>query len=437
MYYVCPICKTENRLEITFSIGEYICSSCTNIIFVNENTSRKKIRKPVENVVLEVGQKGILLGTEYYVINIVIKKYGQNIFWREYALKDKAGNNVYLSESDGHWVFLSPTDKELHDYQHYAELDGKKYRWYETTPCNTYSATGFFEDKVNLALSNYKEYVNGTTMISREQTGSDLEYFHGKHISRYTVKRAFKIKNLPNYTGIGIVQPFYVDLKQAINILGLVALIICLLQLYVFTSRTNKTVFEQEINFADVHNKELVSNSFKLSGGSAPLRVNAYSNVDNSWANVEISLVNEKNNEIIYTSKDIEQYHGVDGGESWSEGSKSETFNFCGVSQGDYHFLISAEKESGVNIVNSYSDPNKLKEELTKLNPSDMKSIDNFYSSLNDSNPSVKIKATWLPVSFWNFGIILFCIVILVIAFYIGKRFFEVSKWANSSNSSY
>ena len=66
------------------------------------------------------------------------------------------------------------------------------------------------------------------------------------------------------------------------------------------------------------------------------------------WANVQLSLVNEKTNEIVYTSKDIEQYHGYEDGESWSEGSQSEEFNLCGVSSGQYHFLISAEKEGSL-----------------------------------------------------------------------------------------
>jgi hypothetical protein len=66
-----------------------------------------------------------LYGTEYWIINIVIKKYGSSTFWREYSLKDRAGNNVYLSESDGHWVLLRPIDFAFKEYQYYAEADGR------------------------------------------------------------------------------------------------------------------------------------------------------------------------------------------------------------------------------------------------------------------------------------------------------------------------
>lgn len=44
------------------------------------------------------------------------------------------------------------------------------------------------------------------------------------------------------------------------------------------------------------------------------LNVEAFSNVDNSWATFDVSLVNEKNNEVITATKDIEYYHGYEGG---------------------------------------------------------------------------------------------------------------------------
>ncbi len=285
---------------------------------------------------------------------------------------------------------------------------------------------------------------------------------------------------MPFYTGIGIVQPYYVDTRQAINIFCIAALLICLLQMYVYTSRTNETVFAETINFADVQDKEMVSKSFTLSGGSAPLKVNAFSGVDNSWANIQLSLVNEKTNEIIYTSRDIEQYHGYEDGESWSEGSQAEEFNLCGVGSGNYHFLISAEKEGSLPTFSnlqspdskvmisrdksgtieitdiykgqttSFADGKTLEKDtsevarLTKASFGTQK-LDSLINAEApklttdpiSSNTYVQLKATWLPVSFWNFGFILFIMVALFVAMLIGKHFFNVKKWNNSSNSPY
>lgn len=486
MHYTCPLCKTENKIDADFQITEYICRSCSNLIDITKNTSTKVVKKPIENVVLEIGQKGIVDYVEYTVTGIIIRKYGTNIFWREYYLKDKKGDDAFLSESDGHWIFLHSINgmdvkKKLNGKA--AELHGINYRWYETTECYIHAASGFFEDRLDFGLATYREYVNATQMISQEQSKGSNEYFFGRHISKYKIKKAFNIQNLPNYSGVGIVQPFYFNFRQTINVMAITALLICLVQLYVVTSRTNKSVFEQEINFADVKDKEMVSKSFELSGGSAPLKVDVSSNVDNSWANVGLSLVNESTNEIAYTSKDIEEYHGYEDGENWSEGSKSSEFNFCGVAPGKYHFLISAEKESNISDpfksgyqvdngnysviqdgkgyfymkdnktsqITTYSDKVIFKNELTGMNlikePKEVQKIDSIlfyavpteynYVVNSDTNPTVKIKAEWLPVSFWNFAIVIILLIVFVGACYLGRRIFESSKWLNSSNSPY
>jgi len=486
MHYTCPLCKTENKIDASFDIVEYVCKSCSNLIDVSKNTSTKVVKKPTENVVLEVGQKGIINEVEYSVVGIIIRKYGSNIFWREYFLKDYKGNDAFLSESDGHWVFLKSIHKEDVKRKSWNSLAIEfhllNYRRYETTECHIHAAAGFFEDRLDFGLSTYKEYVNGTQMISEEKADGEIQYFFGQHISKYKVKRAFKIQNLPHYTGIGIVQPYYVNIKQMINIFCVAALLICLLQLYVYTTRTNYPVFEQKIKFEDVKNKEMVSKSFTLSGGSAPLKVKVYSGVDNSWANVQLSLVNESTNEIVYTSKDIEQYHGVEGGERWSEGNTTEEFNLCGVSSGKYHFLISAERQeplfsndlssasvseggititkdpSGIiNIVNSntlesaaFGDLKTLENDQSSFGSLIRKTFEgkNLDSLLNvkplpappepaTETNSVDIKATWLPVSFWNFTIILILMIVFFIACYWGRHLFNVSKWKNSSNSPY
>lgn len=487
MHYICPVCKTENTIDAEFEIIEYICKSCSNLIDISKNVSTKVVKKPIENVVLEVGQKGIIDNTEYTVTGIIIRKYGSTIFWREYYLKDKKGEDAFLSESDGHWVLLHMIDKMDVKRKSWnsiiLEYGSLKLRRYETTECHIHAAAGFFDDSLDFGLSTYKEYVNGTKMISEEKSKDGIQYFFGTHISKYKVKKAFNIANLPNYTEIGIVQPFYVNVKQAINILAVSALLICLIQLYVVGTRTNALVFEQEINFADVANKEIVSKSFELSGGSAPLNVEVSSNVDNSWANVGLGLVNEKTNEIVFASKDIEEYHGYEDGESWSEGSQRESFNFCGVAPGKYHFVISAERQEplrtskpsryispdgnlsisreengNISVTNqstfettSFGDAKMIKNDsVTALGQlvrktfgkSDIDSLLNTNAqaetiSATPENKSVKIKAKWLPVSFRNFVFVLLFLIALFLGIYFGKKAFERSKWFNSSNSPY
>ncbi|MGC4128010.1 MAG: DUF4178 domain-containing protein [Bergeyella sp.] len=476
IHYICPVCKTENKHTLNFRIEEYVCSSCSNLIDVRKNESKKVLKKPTENVVLDTNSKGIIDGVEYFVTGIVVRKYGSSTFWREYYLKDKNNNDAFLSESDGHWVMLFPKEKPLEDFKWYADFEGKKYRWYESTPSNIDAAAGFFEERLNFKLANYKEFVNGTEMVSIEGDGKIRSFFWGKHIPKSKIEKAFKPDYMPFYSGIGIVQPFYFNVRQMVNIFAISALLISLVQLYNTVFRDNYEVFNESVRFDAVRGKELISKSFELKGASAPLKVKLFSDVDNSWANVEVSLVNEKTNEIEYTSKDIEQYHGYEGGESWKEGSKNENFNFCGVASGKYHFRISGQKQGYEEPTGEiFYSPDKTKSyllsgdgfvDVTDLSTSDKTSYNlenlqinnpqiyseleaakefkknnpDFSATLPDTdtfNPDFTVKAYWQPVSFWNYFIILGIMAVLTIAGYWWKYIFDKSKWENSNNSPY
>ncbi len=472
MNYICPSCKTENTLELDFTIESYICKSCA--MLSEQGKIIKNVKKPTENVVLDIGQKGKIDGTEYTVVAIVVKKYGSSVFWREYYLKNQNLNNAFLSESNGHWVFMLPKEKPATEFKFHAEFNGKKYRWYESTPNSIAAATGFFEDKIKFTLAHYKEFVNGTEMVSLEEVGAEKHFFWGKHISKYEIKRQFKPSSMPTYSGFGIIQPYYVNPRQLLHIFAVVALIISLFQFYNTISRSNYEVFNDHIRFDSVRGKELISKSFELTGASAPLNVKLASNVDNSWANVELSLVNENSNEIEYTSQDIEQYHGFEDGESWSEGGTEKEFNFCGVAPGKYHFTVSAQKQgfeqsaqetffspdgqksytytgdgfvdvmilatadkTAYNLSNLKTNDPILYEELQQAKDFKLKNP-NFSASIPDkdsSNPNFGIRAYWEPVSFWNYLIVLGIMALLVALNYWGKYLFDKAKWENSNYS--
>lgn len=474
MVHICPSCKTENGIDLDFTVENYVCKSCAMLIDTENKTIVKRVKKPTENVVLDIGQKGKIDGTEYQIVAIVVRKYGSSVFWREYYLKDKNLNDAFLSESSGHWVFMLPKKMPQKEFKFHAEFEGKKYRWYESSPNNIEAATGFFEDKLKFTLATYKEFVNGTELVSTEQVGSERKFFWGKHVSRYEIKRQFKPSYMPNYSGIGIVQPYYINVRELINVLVIVALLMSIFQLFNTISRTNYEVLSDRIRFDSVHNKELISKSFDLQGASAPLNVKLYSNVDNSWANVELSLINEKTNEIEYTSQDVEQYHGYEGGESWSEGSKNKEFNFCGVAPGKYHFAINAQKEGFEQPVGeTFYSPDGTKsftftgdgfvdvtiiasQDRTAYNLDNLKNNDSliyneiqqaklfkisnpdFSASIPDkdsSNPAFDIQANWQPVSFWNYFIILGIMLVVVLLNYWGKSVFDKAKWENSNYS--
>ena len=420
MEKICPKCNYINHLDLELAIEEYVCSNCKGLINVVENKFVKGISNSEYFTSLKIGQKGKIEGTEYIVVAIIIRSAKGNYKWAEYYLKDKYLKDAFLSESEGHWVFMKPLSQAFRTTKFWATFNSEKYRKYETTQSSIDTAFGFFEDSIKDGKASYSEYVLGEKMVSFEYHGEDRQYYlEGRHFPNSELKFAFKnLDFIPSKKGFGIVQPYFINTKQLINIFVVVAILISLLQYYYYSTRTNYEVFRDSVRFDSVRNKELISKSFELKGASAPLEVKLYSSVSNSWANIELSLVNEKTNEKEYASKDIEEYHNYKGGENWSEGSQNEEFNICGVAPGKYHFTISAQEQVF-----------------------EKKSSDVYFSPFAENpdplNLSVDVVAIWKPVTMWNYFIILAIMSILTRLIVSGKTFFEKVKWNNSDNSPY
>jgi hypothetical protein len=476
MEKICPKCNHPNHLDLELAIEQYVCSNCKALIDAAENKFIKEISSCKYFTSLKIGQKGTIEKTEYTVVAIVIRKTGSGYQWAEYYLKDKHLNDAFLSESEGHWVFMKPLAQTFQTTKYSATYNDETYRKYEITQCSIASAQGFFEDSIKYGVASYSEYVRGNKMISYEHHGENSKYYlEGRHFPNSELKKAFKTFDfLPSKNGYGIVQPFFINTKQLINIFGVAAIIISLLQFYFYITRSNYEVYRDSIRFDAVRDKELISKSFELKGASAPLEVKLYSNVNNSWANIELSLVNEKNNETEYASKDIEQYHGYEDGESWSEGSTNENFSICGVNPSKYHFAISAQKQGfektsgdtyfspdgtksymidnlgfvditiiatqdkiSYNLENIENNNPLIDKELkeakayTKNNPNIL-IVDN-----DTTNPTVDIVATWKPVTLWNYFIILAIMILFIILCFWGEYVFEKEKWSNSANTPY
>ena len=71
----------------------------------------------------------------------------------------------------------------------------------------------------------------------------------------------------------------------------------------------------------------------------------AHAPVSNSWAEIEVSLVNEKTKESFDMRVPVEYYFGHDSDGSWSEGGTTTSEYFSMVPPGDYRMVYSADAQ--------------------------------------------------------------------------------------------
>lgn len=398
MDFPCFHCNTETKLGVKIDVSFFACPSCGTLYSKNENndfTYKDTFKKEIYTNVFSVGQKANLKDETYTIIGILIKRYNSVSRWAEYVLQNDKGEFLYLSESSGNFILLEQIqfDKKVGNHPLTVEYLEMTFDRYDYSYPKLEYASGYFDYNV-LNKIELIEYINPPFILSFEKFGQEQTAFYGMHISRNTIKNAFKTTDIPSKSQIGMVQPFLINVRKLVMILCSVAILILLSHWFLNKDRSSQEVLNTTIPFENYTSKDFVSPSFELKGSSAPLQISVSSNVDNSWANVQVALINEKTNEEVYASKDIEYYHGYTDGESWTEGSTAEDFNICGVAPGNYHLTIT---------------PLKAPEDL--------------------SNSTINISATWNKPSLRNFFMTLLFMVIFVAIVYYLSRNFEEKRW--------
>lgn len=407
MTVTCPECKTVTEAEIELNVVNFACPECGSLYNYSEDRTRKRVKTfayTFKDVILKIGQRGKINGTKYIVTGAIVKKVPPGYMWREYILTSPDDEQLYLSESNGHWIALHQAKEQIKvgNYPKTITYEGMKMGIFGRDNTSIVSAEGFFDFDLPQNSVRMIEYINPPYIYSVEKMGKTQTGYFGEHIAASKIKKAFSIGSMPPRIGVGVVQPFRFGARKMGIIFSCFAILILISYLFIYSGRTEQVVLRKKMEFSEFNNKDFVSDSFELKGGAAPLTVSVQSDVDNSWASLQVALVNEVTNEEVYAAKDIEYYHGYSEGSRWTEGSSTEKFNLCGVGAGKYHLTIT---------------PTKPAEDL--------------------SNRQISVTATWNVPTLWNVFMFIGIMLGIVVVAYIAETFFEQRRWSESNYSPY
>ncbi|PWB22743.1 DUF4178 domain-containing protein [Flavobacterium sp. HTF] len=402
----CYSCDTVTELEVGFDVVNFVCPNCHSLYAIdNEGRFRRKsqYKTMLNDYPLEIGDVGFFKGSDYKVTGILRKNVYPNYSWTEFILQNEAKEFIYLSLSNGHWMLLSEMDVTFEVKKHplILEYEDKEYNIFEYSDAEIVNAQGFFDFQLpQNKLIHLVEYIRPPFIISVERMDGVETAFYGEYIKKSEIKKAFPHITLPYQNGVNMIQPYKFNITNTAVIFCFFALLIITANWFIYRDQVEQNVFYKVIRFSEFDNKEITSDSFVLNGASAPMTIKVSTDVDNSWANVNIALINEGNGDEIYTSKDIEYYHGYSDGESWTEGNQSEEFNICGVKAGKYHLLIT---------------PLKAPEDI--------------------NNNNLKVKVVWNQPSDRNVWLVVVFMLVVFLAIRFFKSTFEKNRWSDSSYS--
>lgn len=370
----CPACGAGLQLKDPAHTVRVACTYCGSVLSTpKEGASAEKfevlarLQKLPFRPLLPLGGEGTLRGRPYAILGAILKACtvdGTDYYWREYLLKEtKTEAYHWLVESNGHWTLVEAVAAgEVSKAPRLAAFRGTRYRHFQATTARVEGVLGEFYWEVRKGEStDVSDYVAPPRILSEERYENEVTWSEGSYVPKEEVEAAFAPKApLPAPEGVGSNQPWpHAEASRGLlRTLGLFAGIAVLLFVFFNIRAARQVVYEARHDlFAvaadaalspDAMSEALtvLSEPFEIPrAGNVEARINAPT--DNSWVFVNAVLLEQETGRAYGFGLQSDYYHGVDGGERWSEGSRSRTVYVGRVPAGRYVLRLEPELERG------------------------------------------------------------------------------------------
>ena len=363
--FACPQCGaplTIRGLKQTESIA---CGSCNAIIDITDENFRilETFNSRIKySPLVPLGSRGKLKGELFELIGYLrrsIEVDGIEYEWSEYLLFNPYKGFRWLSEYNGHWNLIKTTTnmpKPLgsSDTDSVSYL-GETFRHFQSAYARVTYIVGEFYWKAQVGEGcAVTDYVSPPLILSKEVTDLEIIWSVGEYIEPQIVSSAFQLTEpLPTRIGVAPNQPspYQAHSRLMWQTWAIFLFLLLFLEVMFLLLSGNKLVYQNEFAFhqADAE-KARVTESFDLPGRTSNVVIKTHANVSNSWLYLNMALINEETGHAYDFGREISYYFGVDGGESWSEGSANDEVVLPEVPPGRYYLRL--EPESAARDMN-------------------------------------------------------------------------------------
>ena len=386
----CPSCNGSLELRAPDQTLRVACPYCGTLVNVEGGALAIIARQAaVPRPVIELGAKATFAEGEMTVIGFVQRSAQIDDSWwpfDEYLLHAPRVGFRWLVCSDGHWSYVQPVSGGAVSCAVHARYGGVAFRRFQIAALRVDSVLGEFYWRVTAGEQvNSEDFIAPPAMLSRETTPSEENWSLSSYLTPNDVERAFgRSLELPAPAGVGANQPYPGGVGKVAALVTAAFLAIAIgtcasapetERMYErftvpMTPRTPKAGAARSTlgadplrspppmpstgaaeaadagsgsgSAAEPAGEVLFSQPFHLDGGHN-VAFELFSNVSNNWVYAALDLVNQDTGGVVSFDKSIEYYAGYDDGESWSEGSQTETEVIGPVEAGNHVLRVEAQ----------------------------------------------------------------------------------------------
>ncbi len=347
--FSCPACGSNILIKSLGHAITAICNNCSSVIDVKNDNYQiiEKANKRIKPTTIEIGARGALFGVTWEAIGFVCKNDGDGYRWEEYLLYNPYHGFRFLIQSAGHWSFAKALQRDIDGIDSKASFDfeGQNYVPFLSGVAIVEYVKGEFYWRVKKGDSaRVFDYIAPPFMLSCEGLKDEMNVSQCRYLRVKEVQDAFNLGSLSIPIGVSCNQPSPCgqNFKALIQTAFIAFALLLLVQILINFSLDNAEV--KNISFDLTPSPIIKNTTIKIADIDLPkdgnIRITSNVAVDNSWAELNFSLVNSQTDETFNVSQAIEYYHGRDSDGNWSEGSTTKSSLTNLIPKGNYHLLL-------------------------------------------------------------------------------------------------
>ena len=356
----CGNCGGAVELRALSHAVSVTCTTCgalldprdPNLVVLQQARLRESILPKIP-----LGTRGTWHGQPYQVIGFQqrsITVEGVRYAWDEYVLFNPYRGFRYLTDYQGHW-------NDVHVVREVPEVDtsasrpkvthgGRTYKHFQHAEATTDYVIGEFPWRVTVGdLVKTDDYIDPPYMLSSEGTLAERTWSFGEYTPAATIWKAFDLPGSPaRPTGVFANQPNPHNGAAAAGctVFFLLLGLLILLMGWRMVSADRERVFSQQYTWQPgAAEQAFVTAPFTLSD-SGTLQIDLSASVDNNWLGLDLALINLDTGTAYNVDQSLEFFSGVEGGESWTEGSRQTGVFLREVPAGQYYLRVEPEGPS-------------------------------------------------------------------------------------------
>ncbi len=361
--FTCKTCGVITTVKTYPYAQSWVCSCGDRYSLQHTSQAKRAAENSIHTAqpYFVLGSAVELSGITYTVIGFASKVDSSNSSetWREYTLYDQVQGYAFLNESEGHWMLL----REMQETPRVE--DAKKHAFY-------YNNKGFeiflqYRSRILYALGEFPgnvfndEYgATATDFISQPDIWSveqhrdeGMTWYYGRYIDKSILRK--QATWLPYTRGIAPAQEkMRADAPSIIQAMLVVLALFFLVQVATVSTNAEKEILDTSFQLSDsTVTQTFISDTFKLTKWKSNLEFEIAAPVDNTWFELNATLVNAGTGDEYSLEQGIEYYHGITDGESWAEGSTRENAYLSSIPAGTYFLQISSSRDMNITLDNT------------------------------------------------------------------------------------